>query len=187
MHTFSPVKTLFSISSLTLLLLVSCKDDPAPNVGQTGSTISCQSNSECPEETPECHPQSRICVGCIAGMTTCPVGQICQEGTHRCIERPANYPECTRNSECPPIDEVSQRSICDTNRNVCVECLSDLDCGDPKPACDTEGINGRSATYACVDGCETCIPPFNVCNREQRRCETPDGQILDAGVGDSGR
>lgn len=158
--------------------------DDTPESSELRSTITCATNHDCPSDQPECHPQVKVCVGCISGMTTCPVGQICEEGTHRCVPRPANYPECTRNSECPPITEASQRSICRVETGVCVECLVEADCGDPKPACDNAGIGGRPPTFACVDGCATCVPPTPVCDRANRRCLTIDGMELDAGVRD---
>lgn len=162
-----------------------CSDKQSA-VDGTRSTIACETNDECPSDQPTCDQETKVCVGCIAGMITCPAGQICSEETHLCIPKPADHPECTRDSDCPPPNEISQRSICRLSDNVCVECLSDDDCADPEPACDITGIGEAPPTYECVDGCAVCFPPTPICDRENRRCLTEDGmEILDAGV--SGR
>lgn len=139
-----------------------------------GVTIPCQMDTECPAEQPTCHPQAKVCIGCIAGMDTCSLGSnigafVCDPPTHRCVARPPDF-GCDTNSDCS-----GKTPVCRVAVRQCVECLSSNDCGGDQPFCDSFYPNFTGATdgflsYTCNDGCKACYGDFPVCSRDQGVC-----------------
>src|SRR5262249_55824377 len=83
-----------------VLLAVGCKN-PSTNQTNPGGTIACKSASDCPSTLPMCHPDAKVCVGCIESFQTCGNMQMCDAATHTCVPYDPNKP-CKRSmSDCP--------------------------------------------------------------------------------------
>ena len=137
---------------------VQCLDD-AGCVGITGkphclnqdTCVECTEDAQCGGGK-KCHPTLHACVECV-NDGNCATGQ-CDTTTNKCIAcitdtycagKNAAAPvcknavpkcvECTNATHCT----VATRRVCDTNADMCVECLANANCtfDATKPACDT--------------------------------------------------
>lgn len=97
---------------------------------QRNECVECVSEAACSAPTPACDTIAQRCVTCLEDRH-CGAGLVCDRGNQRCVQ-------CFEDEHCAGVgvgDDLQPR--CDTQRNVCVECLGDADCtSDPdKPFC----------------------------------------------------
>ena len=121
-----------------------CKDgcNEDSDCSMNGECATCNMNShQCSD--PECCNDSN----CTPEFLECSVCQADQTCTN---------PECCKDSDCI----TNEKPVCDTDNNVCLECLKDSDCPDDKPICDTDN-------NVCIEGCkvdENCVGYNEKCN-----------------------
>jgi hypothetical protein len=125
--------------SLSLLFLAGCHNsntapkDLAPDLVNPGATLHCEASGTCPSNLPFCHPDAKICVGCLDDFQTCDAktfgpGMTCSPISHTCV--PANPDAgCVRNADCPrPGFDPSPNVVCERDAGVCLQCVIDFDC-----------------------------------------------------------
>jgi hypothetical protein len=176
----------------TLACGTACRKTQPPGDSQdqgVTTMVGCEEDKDCPPNLPTClsgELGAHVCVGCIVGMNTCNAGYECDNDSHTCQLKAERAPECVRDSDCPPLGPVSERSICRISKEehvpdeppprggICVECQIDDDCGPPVPVCDN-GVNrgipdlGHVPTFKCINGCDLCAPPL-ICDAVNKVC-----------------
>lgn len=135
-----------------------------------GACVECVVDTDCRE------PRKPACVGntCVEcrSASDCAMNEGCNDVLSACA------PACDSPSGC-----AGQRaSRCSNELDVCVECLSDADCTEPRrPACDRGGV--------CVEclGDTHCTPDRPSCRLSTRSCvectdssQCGDGRVCDA-------
>lgn len=136
------------------LLLASALALPAcgggsTTTGGTGGSAGSGGSSDCPAacsgDTPVCDPDTKQCVGCLPGDSTCPSGQYCGEETNACVDG------CDEDSDCPaPL-------VCQTATHTCVSCTSNSHC-DAGSVCSSAGecVAGCTDSQPCTGGLACC-------------------------------
>lgn len=128
----------------------------------------CKTNSDCAATpaTPVCDSKNGSCVECLAGDSTCAVGNYC-DSTNHCVTGCNSDVDCNRHSTADAGTEGGAKTgsdtgtphlTCDTSTHTCTGCVNVTDC-PPGSLCDTQ-------TAKCVPGCtpqHACAAGENCC------------------------
>jgi Cys-rich repeat protein len=144
-----------------VLLFPGCGDretlDPLPPSGAPTGTVQpvpgreCSSNDDCRSA------EQRFCARDLGECVECLEREDCDRGTCDSQTR-----TCVRFCRTPD-DCGSSGLMCDTTREVCVECMGNLDCPRDNPICDIGNC------VECLDD-RDCHPGETHCNTERGRC-----------------
>jgi Cys-rich repeat protein len=132
-----------------------------------GACRECLVDGDCGRDRPIC--VSNVCVECSTS-SHCASGQGCNEVLSTCAFA------CSEASDC-----AGQALIhCSSELDLCVQCLDDGDCSEPRnPACDRGG-----RCVECMDASH-CPPDRPSCDVPSRRCvECADSSACDGRVCD---
>ncbi len=149
---FASFLPLAAVATAVMLLAAACDgggstSDTSNNGGNGGSgagnTGDC--STACEGDTPVCDPESKTCVGCIPGESTCDSGKFCNPSSMACESG------CDEDSDCTvPL-------TCNTATNTCVGCVENSQCA-PGTVCNENGqcVAGCTASQPCTDGLACC-------------------------------
>jgi Cys-rich repeat protein len=140
---------------------------------ERGACVECVLDSDCGRGKPAC--AANVCVECRAAEH-CASNQACNDQLSTCALR------CAQPSDCAG----QAASRCSSELGLCVQCLSDPDCSEPRaPACDRGGrcvecLDDRNCppdrpscqlgTRACVECTDSSDCAGRVCDPRDSRC-----------------
>jgi hypothetical protein len=152
-----------------------------------GACVACLVDADCPRPNPACVGNS--CVECRR-PSDCAMNQSCNSVLNRCALT------CSEASECAGRAET----VCSGDLNLCVQCLADTDCTEPKrPVCSSGGRCAEchadaqcppDRPYCDLDGFK-CVECLGATACDGRLCDGRDGRCVDclsdADCGPAGR
>lgn len=138
-----------------------------------GTCVECAVDTDCGPARPTCF--GGVCVECGSAVD-CAANQGCNDLLHACA------PLCAEPGDCAG----QAQSRCDLTLDLCVQCLADVDCVEPRnPACDLGGrcveCTGDASCPpdrpSCLPGSDTCVECVDssgcagqVCDTRENRC-----------------
>jgi hypothetical protein len=180
--------------------------------GVDGTSVECRSAADCPRDR-------AFCAG--GGCRQCLIDTDCGRGKPACVGNACvecrSAGDCASNQSCnsvlsscaltcgAPSDCAGQpASRCSSELDLCVQCLSDVDCTEPpKPACESGGRcvecrddghcpperpSCNSATRECVECVDSSDCAGRVCDTREARCvDCLEDADCDGGTCERGR